>query len=76
MDLSKDENFWLSELGITLYRARVKKRENLTQCGVRLGLSRQTYRKMEQGNPTVDIGHYIRALSHYGILAGGFFRQP
>ncbi|MBT7442405.1 MAG: helix-turn-helix transcriptional regulator [Methylococcales bacterium] len=74
--LNPQENFWLSELGITLYRARIKKRENLTDCGVRIGLSRQTYRKMEQGSPTVDIGHYIKALNYYGILGGEFYRQP
>lgn len=68
MQMTSYETEWLKELGIALYRARIKRRETLTVCGDKLGISRQTYRKIEQGCPTVDIGNYVKALSEYGIL--------
>ncbi len=45
------------------------KRRGYTQVLVsqRTGLSRLTIRKVEQGDPTVSIGHYVAVLSVLGL---------
>ncbi len=61
----------LEQLGENCKLAR--KRRNLTQTLIagRTGLSRTTIRKIENGDPTVSIGHYVSALGVLG-LAGDF----
>ena len=46
-----------------------RKRRQLTQQLVsdRTGISRVTLRKIEKGNPTVSIGHYISVLGVLGL---------
>jgi len=53
----------LHVLGENIKLAR--KRRNLTQSlmSERTGLSRLTVRKIENGDPSVSIGHYINVLS-------------
>ncbi len=45
------------------------KRRGYTQILIsqRTGLSRLTIRKIEQGDPTVSIGHYVAVLSVLGL---------
>ena len=45
------------------------KRRGYTQVLIseRTGLSRLTIRKIEKGNPTVSIGHYLAVLSILGL---------
>ena len=46
------------------------KRRGYTQSLIaeRTGLSRLTVRKIEQGDPTVSIGHYVAVLSVLGLV--------
>ena len=46
------------------------KRRGYTQVLIseRTGLSRLTIRKIEQGDPTVSIGHYVAVLSVLGLI--------
>ena len=46
------------------------KRRGYTQSLIaeRTGLSRLTVRKIEQGDPTVSIGHYLAVLSVLGMV--------
>ncbi len=57
----------LEQLGENFKLAR--KRRNLTQALIagRTGLSRITIRKIENGDPTVSIGHYVSALGVLGL---------
>ena len=61
----------LSVLGENIKLAR--KRRKLTQqlTSQRTGISRVTLRKIESGDPTVSIGHYLSVLAVLG-LAGDF----
>jgi len=47
-----------------------RKRRKLTQTLVseRTGISRVTLRKIEQGDPTVSIGHYVAVLGVLGLV--------
>ena len=60
----------LNVLGENIKLAR--KRRQLTQQLVsdRTGISRVTLRKIEKGEPTVSIGHYISVLGLAGDLGG------
>ena len=57
----------LEQLGENIKLAR--KRRNLTQVLIfrRTGLSRMTIRKIESGDPTVSIGHYVSVLGVLGL---------
>ena len=63
----------LAQLGENIKLAR--KRRGYTQVLIseRTGLSRLTIRKIEKGDATVSIGHYVAVLSVLG-LAGDFAR--
>ena len=58
---------WLEQLGENIKLAR--KRRGYTQVLIsqRTGLSRLTIRKIEQGDPTVSIGHYVAILGVLGL---------
>jgi transcriptional regulator with XRE-family HTH domain len=58
---------------LTLLGENIKlacKRRGYTQSLIaeRTGLSRLTVRKIEQGDPTVSIGHYVAVLSVLGMV--------
>ena len=57
----------LEQLGENIKLAR--KRRGYTQVLIsqRIGLSRQTIRKIEQGDPRVSIGHYMAVLGVLGL---------
>ena len=58
---------WLEQLGENIRLAR--KRRGYTQVLIsqRTGLSRLTIRKIEQGDPTVSMGHYVAVLGVLGL---------
>jgi DNA-binding XRE family transcriptional regulator len=68
MEMTAPEKRYLQNLGINLYRARVKNNESLANFSQKIGLCRQTYRKMEQGSPSIDIGYYIKAMSLFNLI--------
>ena len=59
----------LSALGQRLRRRRLSAGEPQTRAASRIGVSVPTYRKLEQGDPTLPIGPWVRALRLYGDLA-------
>lgn len=58
----------LSQLGENIKLAR--KRRNFTQALIseRTGLSRLTIRKIENGDATVSLGHYVAVLGVLGLV--------
>jgi len=58
----------LSRLGENIKLARKRREYSQTLIAERTGLSRLTVRKIEQGDPTVSIGHYVAVLSVLGLV--------
>ena len=58
----------LSELGSRLKQARLARNESQELFASRLGISRQSYAKMEKGDPTTAIGHWLNASQILGKL--------
>ena len=58
----------LAALGQRLRRRRLATAEPQNRAASRIGLSVPTYRKLEQGDPSVPIGPWVRALRLYGNL--------
>jgi len=63
----------LNELGDNIKLAYKRRRLTQSQISERTGLSRLTIRKIEQGDPSVSIGHYVAVLSVLGLVKD--FRQ-
>jgi len=59
--LDQFETELLQTLGGRLKNARKARRETQAVFGRRLGITRQTYSKMEHGDPSIDVGYWIRA---------------
>ena len=53
----------LSVFGENIKLARKRRKYTQTLISERTGLSRVTIRKIERGDPTVSIGHYVMVLS-------------
>ncbi len=68
MDLNQDEKEFFRELGLRLRKARIERRETQEGLGVRAGISRQLLARMEQGEPSVALGKWIRVSSILGLL--------
>lgn len=51
----------LEQLADRLKKARLARNESQEVFGARLGLTRQTYSKMEKGVPSVPIGYWLAA---------------
>lgn len=51
----------LSQLGNRLRQARLDRNESQELFAARIGLTRQTYSKMEKGAATVPIGYWLAA---------------
>lgn len=66
---SQEETTALEALGARLRRARLERDESQRRFAARLGVSVPTLRKLEQGNPTVQLGLLVRALSILGALS-------
>ncbi len=58
----------LLQLGKRLKEARLFRNESQELFAQRLGLSRQSYSKMEKGSPLVSIGTWLTASSILGRL--------
>ncbi len=58
----------LKELGARLKRARLSRNESQELFAQRLGITRQSYGKMEKGSPQTPIGNWIAASSILGSI--------
>ncbi len=59
---------FLVQLGENIRLARRRRKYTQTILSERTGLSRLTIRKIEQGDPGVSIGHYVRVLGVLGLV--------
>ncbi len=59
----------LEQLGENIKLAYKRRGYTQAQISERTGLSRLTIRKIEQGEPSVSIGHYIAVLSVLDLVA-------
>lgn len=60
LKLEQSEKELLKILGKRLKAARKAKKATQTQFGNNLGITRQTYSKMENGDPAIDVGYWLR----------------
>ncbi|MEJ1384703.1 MAG: helix-turn-helix transcriptional regulator [Candidatus Sedimenticola sp. (ex Thyasira tokunagai)] len=58
----------LEALGKALRANRKRRGDNQADAAARCGVSRETYRQMEQGRAGTGIGHWIRAIRLYGDM--------
>lgn len=58
----------LSQLGENIQLARKRRKYTQTVISERTGLSRLTIRKIEHGDPTVSLGHYVAVLGVLGLV--------
>lgn len=58
----------LTQLGENIKLAGKRRGYTQSLIAERTGLSRLTVRKIEQGDPTVSIGHYVAVLSVLGLV--------
>ena len=64
----------LVQLGRGLSIARRRRKLTLASMAERTGVTRQTYGRIEKGDPTVAIGTYLMAMFVLGLDAGGLER--
>lgn len=57
----------LSQFGENILLARKRRKYTQSLISERTGLSRLTVRKIEQGDPTVSLGHYLAVLAVLGL---------
>ena len=57
----------LAALGLRLRLARERRHIGTEVFGERLGVSRETLRRMEKGDPTIAMGTFLRALRILGL---------
>ncbi len=67
--LNDQESDALTLLGRALKRRRLVIDEPQSRTAARLGISLPTYRKLEKGDPTAQVGAWVRAIRLYGSLA-------
>lgn len=60
---------YLSQLGENIRLAYKRRKYTQKLLSERTGLSRMTIRKIEQGDPTVSIGHYVAVLGVLGLAS-------
>ncbi len=65
----------MSELGRGINIARRRRRLTAEMMAQRVGVSRQTYRRVESGDPTVAMGTYIMAMFVLGLEWTGLERN-
>ncbi len=58
----------LSQLGENIKLACKRRKYSQSLISERTGLSRLTIRKIERGDPTVSIGHYVAVLAVIGLV--------
>jgi transcriptional regulator with XRE-family HTH domain len=57
----------LTALGLRLRLARERRRLGTELFAERMGVSRETLRRMEKGDPTIAVGTFMRALRVLGL---------
>jgi transcriptional regulator with XRE-family HTH domain len=67
--LSENIQAVLQQLGDRLRAERVARNESQTRFAARIGVSVPTLRRMEQGDATAQIGHWLTALTLLGRIA-------
>jgi transcriptional regulator with XRE-family HTH domain len=65
-----DTNNLLIRFGERLKTARLSRNESQELFAQRLGITRQSYSKMEKGSPQTPIGNWLTASSILGRLQG------
>ena len=60
------ETALLHSLGLRLRDERIRRNDSQAKFAARIGVSIPTLRKMEEGDPSVRIGHWFAALSVLG----------
>lgn len=58
----------LAQLGENIKLARLRRHYTQTLISERTGLSRLTIRKIEAGNSSVSLGHYVAVLGVLGLV--------
>ena len=67
-NINIDVKHLLIQLGTRLKEARLARNESQEVFGARIGLTRQTYSKMERGTFSVPIGYWLVASDMLGLL--------
>ena len=57
----------LAELGVRLHEARLRRRFSVSLVAARANISRKTLYSIEQGDPAVTMGNYLRVLVVFGL---------
>lgn len=57
----------LVNIGKNIKVARLRRRDTEEMAAKRIGVSRHTWRRLEQGLPTVSLGVFIEAMVVYGF---------
>ncbi len=57
----------MTTLGTRLRDARLRRRVSLTAMAARVGVSRPTLRRLEQGDPSVNLSTLARVLTVLGL---------
>lgn len=57
----------LAEMGVRLHEARLRRRFSVTLVAARANISRKTLYSIEQGDPAVTMGNYLRVLAVFGL---------
>ena len=65
----------LVEVGRGVNIARRRRKLTAAMMAERIGVTRQTFRRVEQGDPTVAMGTYLMALFVLGLEWGGLERS-
>jgi transcriptional regulator with XRE-family HTH domain len=68
--LSPDALETLRQLGQNIAEARHRRSKRQADIATQAMLSLSTYRKVEEGDPTVMIGNYVSVLAVLGLLDG------
>ncbi len=67
--INSEEKNALEALGKGLQANRKRRGDSQADAADRCGVSRETYRQMEQGKPGTGVGYWIRVLRLYGDLS-------
>lgn len=70
INITRESTEALRILGQNIDYARLARQWSQDEAAKRTGMSRTTYRSLEQGSDSVAIGHYVSALNLYGVADG------
>ena len=63
LELEQTEKDLLKTLGARLKAARKAQKATQSEFGDIIGITRQTYSKMEHGDPNIDVGYWIKVCT-------------